>query len=62
MGKPAPATAPPPAVDLDTAKLDEIMRALPEDLDIWNHQIYLDPPGLATSEGAGSSMPSISTR
>lgn len=34
-------------------RLDEIMRALPEDLDIWNHQIYLDPPGLATSEGAG---------
>jgi 3-ketosteroid 9alpha-monooxygenase subunit A len=34
-------------------RLDLIKNALPEDLEIWNHQIYLDPPGLATSEGAG---------
>jgi 3-ketosteroid 9alpha-monooxygenase subunit A len=34
-------------------KLAAIQQALPQDLQIWNHQIYLDPPGLATSEGAG---------
>src|SRR5260370_25995320 len=34
-------------------KLAAIQQALPQDLEIWNHQIYLDPPGLATSEGAG---------
>ncbi|SHN18952.1 hypothetical protein SAMN05443668_103536 [Cryptosporangium aurantiacum] len=36
-----------------TRRLEEIKRALPQDLEIWNHQIYLDPPALATSEGAG---------
>jgi len=34
-------------------RLAEIKVALPQDLEIWNHQIYLDPPALATSEGAG---------
>lgn len=34
-------------------RLHEIEVALPQDLEIWNHQIYLDPPALATSEGAG---------
>jgi 3-ketosteroid 9alpha-monooxygenase subunit A len=27
--------------------------ALPDDIRIWEHQIYLEPPGLATSEAAG---------
>jgi 3-ketosteroid 9alpha-monooxygenase subunit A len=27
--------------------------ALPDDIRIWNHQIYLDPPALAASEAAG---------
>jgi hypothetical protein len=27
--------------------------ALPDDIAIWEHQIYLDPPGLTTSEAAG---------
>jgi 3-ketosteroid 9alpha-monooxygenase subunit A len=34
-------------------KLAVIQPAMPQDLEIWKHQIYLDPPGLATSEGAG---------
>lgn len=33
-------------------RLDEIKQALPQDIEIWNHQIYLEPPGLATEEGA----------
>jgi phenylpropionate dioxygenase-like ring-hydroxylating dioxygenase large terminal subunit len=27
--------------------------ALPDDIAIWNHQVYMDPPGLAPSEAAG---------
>jgi phenylpropionate dioxygenase-like ring-hydroxylating dioxygenase large terminal subunit len=27
--------------------------ALPDDIAIWDHQIYLDPPGLTASEAAG---------
>lgn len=34
-------------------RLDVIKRALPEDLQIWNHQTFLEPPGLAASEAAG---------
>lgn len=34
-------------------RLDEAMRALPDDINIWDHQRYLDRPGLATSEAAG---------
>jgi 3-ketosteroid 9alpha-monooxygenase subunit A len=34
-------------------RLDEAKNALPDDLQIWNHQIYLDPPALATEEGRG---------
>ncbi|MDT5065590.1 MAG: hypothetical protein QOK02_1745 [Mycobacterium sp.] len=33
---------------LATAKM-----ALPDDIRIWEHQVYLDPPALATSEAAG---------
>ena len=33
---------------LATAKV-----ALPDDIRIWEHQLYLDPPALATSEAAG---------
>jgi hypothetical protein len=29
------------------------MAALPDDINIWNHQKYLDSPALATSEAAG---------
>jgi hypothetical protein len=36
-----------------TRRLNEIKQALPQDLDIWDHQIYLEPPALATSEAAG---------
>jgi hypothetical protein len=43
--------------DLDDAtyqrRLSEAMLAMPDDLNIWNHQIFLDPPALATSEGRG---------
>ncbi|BCO34228.1 Rieske (2Fe-2S) protein [Mycobacterium heckeshornense] len=28
-------------------------QALPQDIQIWDHQCYMDPPGLATSEAAG---------
>jgi 3-ketosteroid 9alpha-monooxygenase subunit A len=31
----------------------EAMTAMPDDLEIWNHQIFLDPPALATSEAKG---------
>jgi nitrite reductase/ring-hydroxylating ferredoxin subunit len=34
-------------------RLDLIKGALPEDILIWENQKWLDPPGLATSEGAG---------
>jgi phenylpropionate dioxygenase-like ring-hydroxylating dioxygenase large terminal subunit len=34
-------------------RLDEAKRALPDDINIWNHQIYLDPPALATEEAQG---------
>jgi phenylpropionate dioxygenase-like ring-hydroxylating dioxygenase large terminal subunit len=34
-------------------RLSEAMLAMPDDLNIWNHQIFLDPPALATSEGRG---------
>jgi 3-ketosteroid 9alpha-monooxygenase subunit A len=34
-------------------RLDEAMNAMPDDLKIWNHQIFLDPPALAASEGRG---------
>lgn len=34
-------------------RLDEARNALPDDLAIWNHQIYLDPPALASEEGRG---------
>jgi phenylpropionate dioxygenase-like ring-hydroxylating dioxygenase large terminal subunit len=34
-------------------RVDEAKRALPDDINIWNHQIYLDPPVLATEEGIG---------
>ncbi|EUA23677.1 iron-sulfur cluster-binding, Rieske family domain protein [Mycobacterium xenopi 4042] len=30
-------------------------QALPQDIQIWDHQCYMDPPGLATSEAAASS-------
>jgi phenylpropionate dioxygenase-like ring-hydroxylating dioxygenase large terminal subunit len=43
--------------DLDdgcyTRRLDEAKAALPDDIAIWNHQIFLDPPALATEEGRG---------
>ena len=28
-------------------------QALPQDIQIWEHQLYMDPPGLAPSEAAG---------
>jgi 3-ketosteroid 9alpha-monooxygenase subunit A len=34
-------------------RIAEAKRALPDDIRIWNHQIYLEPPGLATSETVG---------
>jgi 3-ketosteroid 9alpha-monooxygenase subunit A len=34
-------------------RLKAAMAALPDDINIWNHQKYLVKPGLATSEGAG---------
>jgi nitrite reductase/ring-hydroxylating ferredoxin subunit len=33
------------------ARLDDAKASLPDDVAIWNHQRYLEPPGLATSEG-----------
>jgi hypothetical protein len=35
------------------ARLDDAKASLPDDVAIWHHQRYLEPPGLATSEGAG---------
>jgi phenylpropionate dioxygenase-like ring-hydroxylating dioxygenase large terminal subunit len=34
-------------------RLAEAKLALPDDIRIWNHQIYLDPPALATEEARG---------
>ncbi len=34
-------------------RLDEAKMSLPDDIEIWNHQIFLDPPALATEEGTG---------
>jgi hypothetical protein len=34
-------------------RLDEAKSALPDDIAIWNHQIFLDSPALATEEGRG---------
>jgi 3-ketosteroid 9alpha-monooxygenase subunit A len=34
-------------------RLDGAKQALPDDIEIWNHQIFLDPPALATEEGKG---------
>ncbi|EUA51568.1 iron-sulfur cluster-binding, Rieske family domain protein [Mycobacterium xenopi 3993] len=34
-------------------RLAAAKQALPQDIEIWNHQRYMDPPGLATSEAAG---------
>jgi nitrite reductase/ring-hydroxylating ferredoxin subunit len=34
-------------------RLAEAKRALPQDVQIWDHQQYMDPPTLATSEAAG---------
>jgi 3-ketosteroid 9alpha-monooxygenase subunit A len=34
-------------------RLDEAKMALPDDIAIWNHQIFLDPPALATEEARG---------
>lgn len=38
--------------DVD-ARLAQAKVALPDDINIWEHQIYLEPPALATSEAAG---------
>ncbi|WP_395106249.1 hypothetical protein [Actinomadura sp. SCN-SB] len=34
-------------------RLDEAKLALPDDIRIWDNQIFLEPPGLATQEAAG---------
>jgi phenylpropionate dioxygenase-like ring-hydroxylating dioxygenase large terminal subunit len=34
-------------------RLDEAKLALPDDTAIWNNQVFLDPPVLATEEGSG---------
>ncbi|MEZ0351953.1 Rieske 2Fe-2S domain-containing protein [Mycobacterium sp. pR1184] len=34
-------------------RLAAAKRALPQDIQIWDHQQYMDPPALATSEAAG---------
>jgi len=34
-------------------RLAEAKASLPDDVNIWNHQIFLDPPVLATEEGRG---------
>ena len=34
-------------------RLASAKSALPQDIQIWEHQEYMDPPGLATSEAAG---------
>jgi 3-ketosteroid 9alpha-monooxygenase subunit A len=45
------------AGDLDDGayqrRLDEAKLALPDDIAIWDNQIFLDPPVLATEEGSG---------
>jgi 3-ketosteroid 9alpha-monooxygenase subunit A len=38
--------------DMDM-RLASAKLALPDDIRIWEHQLYLDPPALATSEAAG---------
>jgi 3-ketosteroid 9alpha-monooxygenase subunit A len=38
--------------DMET-RLASAKLALPDDIRIWEHQLYLDPPALATSEAAG---------
>jgi 3-ketosteroid 9alpha-monooxygenase subunit A len=38
--------------DFDT-RLASAKLALPDDIRIWEHQLYLEPPALATSEAAG---------
>jgi 3-ketosteroid 9alpha-monooxygenase subunit A len=42
-------------VDAETydARIDQVKLSLPDDVRIWNHQIFLDPPALATSEARG---------
>ena len=44
-------------IDRETAdfagRLAAAKLALPQDIQIWDHQRYTDPPGLATSEAAG---------
>lgn len=40
------------AADMET-RLASAKLALPDDIAIWEHQLYLDPPALATSEAAG---------
>jgi phenylpropionate dioxygenase-like ring-hydroxylating dioxygenase large terminal subunit len=42
-----------PQGDAYRRRLDEAKLALPDDVNIWNHQIFLDPPVLATEEGSG---------
>jgi 3-ketosteroid 9alpha-monooxygenase subunit A len=34
-------------------RIAQAKAALPDDIKIWNHQKFLEPPGLATSEAAG---------
>ena len=41
------------ASDDFAARLATAKAALPDDIRIWEHQLYLDPPALATSEAAG---------
>ncbi|HVV74419.1 MAG TPA: Rieske 2Fe-2S domain-containing protein [Mycobacteriales bacterium] len=45
--------SPGPSEVTRASRLDSIRGALPQDIVIWDNQIWLDPPGLATSEGAG---------
>ncbi|WP_156673447.1 Rieske 2Fe-2S domain-containing protein [Mycobacterium sp. E3251] len=44
-------------IDAESADFAERLalakRALPQDIQIWDHQQYMDPPALATSEAAG---------
>jgi phenylpropionate dioxygenase-like ring-hydroxylating dioxygenase large terminal subunit len=34
-------------------RLEETRQSLPDDINIWDHQIFLDPPSLATEEARG---------
>jgi hypothetical protein len=34
-------------------RLQAAQKALPDDIAIWEHQCYMDPPGLTPSEAAG---------